>query len=442
MAITAAGVGSGLDIEGIVSQLMVLERQPLQSMQRRESEYRAELSAYGRLKSAISSFESAMDGLSTQDEFKVFSAGSSDTDVLTASADATAANGVFSIDVNRLAQHHKLATTEHADTATFGADGDSLGITVDGESMSVDFTGAMSLGEIRDAINAAGDNPGVSASILNTGGGNQRLILTSNESGEAQQIGMSYTGSISGNPFGFDNANRDELGQVINDLSKLDAEMEIDGFTVTNGSNNVSDTIEGLTLELKQTGSTNLNVDRDNAAITKSVQGFVDAYNSLVSTIDDLQAGDLSGDSNLRTIESQLRGVMNASPGGIDSSFSILSEVGIATERDGKLSFDSSQLSGALEADFTGVAELFANDDQGYAFRFAALAENLQEDDGVIDSREDSLNTRIEDTELRQENFEARMELTEQSLRSQYAALDSLLGQMQSTSNFLFQQLG
>lgn len=442
MAITAAGVGSGLDIEGIVSQLMVLERQPLQAMQRRESEYRAELSDYGRLKSAISSFESAMEGLSSLDKFKVFSTQSSDTAVLTASADSTAASGVFSVDVNRLAQNHKMATTEHASGATFGADGDTLGITVDGETMNVNFTGAMSLTEIRDAINDAGDNPGVSASILNTGGGNQRLILTSGESGAAQQMSLNYTGSISGNPFGFANANRDDQDQVINDLNLLDAELVIDGFTVTNASNNASGIIDGLTLELKQTGSADLSVDRDNAEITSSVQKFVDAYNSLVGTIDSLQSGNLSGDSNLRTIEGQLRSVFNTAPQGIESSFSTLSELGIATEKDGKLSLDSEELSDALEADFSGVAQLFANDDQGYAFRFAALADNLLDENGVIDSREDSLNTRIDDSEERQENFEARLELTEQSLRSQYSALDTLLGQLQTTSNFLFQQLG
>ncbi len=442
MAITAAGVGSGLDIEGIVSQLMVLERQPLQAMQRRESEHRADLSAYGRLKSAVSSFESAMEGLSSEDKFKIFSTQSSDTDVLAASADDTAASGVFSIDVTRLAQHHKVSSTEHNAGASFGADGDSLSISIGGEGMSVDFTAAMGLEEIRDAINMADDNPGLSASILNTGGGKQRLILTSRESGADQQMSLSYTGGIAGNPFGFASANRDAEGLLIADLDNLDAEMSIDGFSVTSGSNSVSDVIDGLTLELKQTGSANLNVDRDDSAITSSVQRFVDAYNSLVGTIDSLQEGALSGDGNLRSIEGQLRSVMNTAPQGIDSSFSILGEVGISTERDGKLSFDSSKLADALEADFSGVAELFANDDQGYAFRFAALAENLQGENGVIDTREDGLNSRIDDIELRQDNFEARMELTEQSLRSRYAALDSLLGSLQSTSSFLFQQLG
>jgi flagellar hook-associated protein 2 len=442
MAITAAGVGSGLDVEGIISQLMVLERQPLERLQTREQEYRAELSAYGRLKSAISSFEGAMEGLSDLDKFKQFTTQSSDSDVLTASADSTAAGGVFSIDVNRLAQHHKMASDELSESATLGTAGDSIDIEIDGESMSVDFSAAMTLGEIRDAINADEDNPGLSASILNTGGGNQRLILTSDESGGDQAMTLTFNGSISGNPFGLANANRDDANDIINDMNLLDAELAVDSFTVTSGSNRVEDVIEGLTLELKETGSAELSIERDTGSIADSVQKFVDTYNNLLSTVDSLQAGDLSGDFNLRNIESQLRDVLNTSPEGIDSSFGILGELGISTQRDGKLSLDSSELEDALATDFNGVAELFANDDQGYAFRFATLAENLQSDDGVIDAREDSLNSSIEDIEKRQEDFESRLELTEQSLRSRYAALDTLLGQLQSTSSFLFQQLG
>ena len=93
MAITAAGVGSGIDIESIVSQLMTLERQPLVALQRRESDTRAQISAYGSLKSALSSFQSAMKNLSKLDAFRIFESTSSDEKVMTATADADAAAG-------------------------------------------------------------------------------------------------------------------------------------------------------------------------------------------------------------------------------------------------------------------------------------------------------------------------------------------------------------
>ena len=203
MAITAAGVGSGLDIEGIVSQLMQLERRPLEVLEQRESDTREELSAYGRLKSAISTFKSAMDGLSDVEEFQVYAATSSDQEVLSAAADSGAAKGVFSIDVQRLAQNHKVSSGEFADSTEFGTAGDTLSISVGSETMELGFGGSVTLAELRDAINDADDNPGVTASILNTGGGNQRLILTSQESGAENQMSLAYSGSISGNPFGF-----------------------------------------------------------------------------------------------------------------------------------------------------------------------------------------------------------------------------------------------
>ncbi len=114
----------------------------------------------------------------------------------------------------------------------------------------------------------------------------------------------------------------------------------------------------------------------------------------------------------------------------------------MATQRDGTLSFDSSDFESALNTDFSGVAQLLANDDQGFAFRFAALAESILADDGLIDSREDGINSQIRTLENRQLSLEDRLELKEKAMRSQFAALDSLLGQMQSTSQFLVNQLG
>jgi flagellar hook-associated protein 2 len=442
MGITAAGVGSGLDIEGIVSQLMRLERRPLDALEQKESDTRDELSAYGRLKSAISTFQSAMDGLSDVEKFQIYKVDSTDEEVLSATANSSAANGMFSIDIQRLAQNHKVSSGEFADTATFGSAGDVLSIGIGDDTVDITFGGAVTLAELRDAINDADDNPGVTASLLNTGGGNQRLILTSQESGAENQMSLDYSGSIAGNPFGFATANRDELGDPLANLGLLDAAFTVDGFDVTSASNNASGVVDGLTLDLKQLGTADIVIERDTASITASMQKFVDAYNSLQNTIKSLSDGDLSGDGLLRSVQGQLRSVMNTAPAGLDSSFVSLGELGVATEKDGGLSFDANVFKDALAADFSGVAQLLANDDQGYAFRFSALADELQDNDGLIDTREDSLNDRLSDLSDRQEDWEYRLELIEKRMRSQYSALDTLVGQLQSTSQFLFQQLG
>lgn len=441
MAITAAGVGSGLDIENIVSQLMTLERQPLVALQRRESDTRAQISAYGTLKSSISAFQDAMKDLSTLDAFRVFNSESSDEAVMTASADADAAGGIYNLEVSRLAQNHKLGSAQLSETATFGGTaGDRMVLTVGADSTTIDLSTAQNLGEIRDSINSASDNPGVTATLINVGGGDQHLVLTADESGYEDRVQVSYGGSLSDTTFNFSTRNEDSAGATLTDLTELDAAFSIDGFDIISATNNVTSVVDGLNIELKGEGSATLNVNRDTASIQESAKSFVDAYNNVFSTIDSLQAGRLSGDSTLLSIERLMRGVLNSAPSGLTGAFSALSEVGIKTDRDtGQLTLNSSEFTEALDADFAGLAQLFANDDQGYAFRFDSLAGNLLEQDGVIDSREDGLNTRVRRLEDDQADLERRLDLREAALRREYAALDQLVGSLQSTSTFLLQ---
>lgn len=443
MAITAAGVGSGLDIENIVSQLMSIESQPLFALRRRESEFSAQLSAYGQLKSGLSSFQDAMAELSSLDKFRIFESTSTDEDVLTASADGSAAAGLYSVDITRLAQNHKQGSDEFADTATFGGTaGDSMILTVGADAITVDLTTAQTLSEIRDTINADAANPGVTATILNTGTGTQRLVLTADDSGYDNRVQLSYGGTINAASFNLSTLNKDDLGATLVDLTELDAAYSVDGFALTSASNNVTNVIDGLTLELKQVGSADLTLSRDTDSIKESVQTFVDAYNNVQSNLAVLGSGTLSGDSSLRSIQSQLRNVLNTAPVGLTGSFNALSQVGITTDaKTGELIFNEVDFEDALDTDFTSVSELFAHDDQGIAFRFDVVAEGLLDTDGLIDTREDGLNDRIRNIQDDQLNFEARLELKEKALRSQYAALDSLLGSLNQTSQFLFAQL-
>lgn len=441
MAITAAGVGSGLDIENIVSQLMTLERQPLVALRQRESDTRAQISAYGTLKSAISSFQDAMKDLSTLDAFRVFNAESSDDAVMAASADSDAAGGIYNLEVKRLAQNHKMGSAQFADTATFGGGaGDLITLTVGADSTTIDLSTAQTLSEVRDAINSASDNPGVTATLINVGGGNQHLVLTADESGYEDRVQVAYGGAIDAGTFKFSTRNEDSLGATLTDLAELDAAFSIDGFDIVSSTNNVTSVVDGLNIELKGEGSATLNVSRDSASVQESAQAFVDAYNNVFSTIDSLQEGELSGDSTLLSVERLMRGILNAAPTGLTGAFSALSEVGIKTDRDsGLLTLNGSEFTDALDADFAGLAQLFANDDQGYAFRFDALAGSILDEDGLIDSREDGLNARVRRLENDQADLERRLDLRETALRREYTALDQLVGTLQSTSNFLLQ---
>lgn len=444
MAITAAGVGSGLDIESIVSQLMTLERQPLVALQRKTSDTQAQISSYGNLKSTISTFQDAMKDLSSLDAFRKFTSDSSDEDVMTATADADAAAGIYNVDVMRLAQHHKQGSAEMLDSATVGGGaGDSLTLTVGTEFATIDLSTAQTLSEVRDAINSASDNPGVTATILNTGNNNQRLIITADESGYDNRVDLSYGGAVSAATFDFAVTNRDSLGAALVDLTELDASYSIDGFALTASSNQVSGALDGLSLELEGVGSSVLAIERDNESIEESAKAFVDAYNEVLTAIGTLREGDLNGDSTLSTITRTLRNTLNTQPVGLTGSYSALSQMGIKTNaQTGQLEFNETDFADALDLDFASVAQVFANDSQGFAFRFDTAAEYFLQTDGLIDNRVDGLNDRVSRYEDDQSNIEYRLELKEVALRSQYAALDGLVGSLQSTSTFLFQNFG
>jgi flagellar hook-associated protein 2 len=435
--ISAPGVGSGLDVNSIVNQLMEIERQPLNRLESSKKDLQVQLSAFGQLNSALSTFQSALGDLKTVDAFEVYKAVSSDEGAFTATADSSAAPGSIDIQVVRLAEVHKMGSLAIADTDTtaLGRAGDKMTFTVNGNAFTVDG-GGMTLSQLADAINDAPDNTGVSATIISENSGSNRLVLTSAETGNANAINLSATGRL----------DRDLDLADINDPAQLDSELLVDGlYTVTRSGNTIDDAISGVTLNLIAETSTEvqLKVSRDTESVTASVQAFVDAFNELKTTIDSLsgEGNDLEADNTLRSIESQIQAVFNTPPSAADGAFTYLSEIGVSFQRDGKLSLDSGALQNAIDIDFAGMAELFAGDDQGYLFRADALISNLVQADGLIDIRQDGLNSRIDRVDQRISDMEYRLGLREQRLLNQFNTLDTLMGQLQGTSAFLTQQL-
>lgn len=435
--ISSPGIGSGLDVQSIVTQLMALERRPLQILQQSKSNLDAQLSAYGRFRSALSSFQTALKDLKSVDAFKVYSATSSNTDALTATADADAAIGSLDVQINRLAQAHKQGSQAIADTGTttLGGVGDQMTISVDGTDTVLDL-GGMTLSQIRTAINEA--DAGVTATIISENASSHRLVLTSTETGSAKAMSLSFSGTL-GTDLGMATINN------IGSLAELDAEIVVDNlYTITRGSNTINDAIDGLTLTLKaETASAaTLTMARDTEAVAESVQKFVDAYNALRSTITSLRGKELKSDSTLRSVEAQIQAIFNTPPDGLDASFSHLSQIGASIQKDGTMKLDKTALTDAIATDFDGVAQLFANDDQGYMYRLDAAVTGLLQSDGLLDGREDGIKERQKSVESRIDNMQYRLQLVEKRYRAQFAALDTMLGQMQGTSQFLLQQLG
>jgi len=433
--ISAPGIGSGLDVGAIVDQLMAIERRPLNQLEADKQDLQAQLSTLGQLKSSLSTFQSALADLKTLDAFEVYKAESSDETAFTVTANSNAAPGFSAIQVISLAEAHKLGSTSIADTesTTLGGAGDQITLTVNGNPFAVN-AGGMTLSELRDAINDAPDNSGVSATIISENDTSHHLVLTSTETGNANAMSLSFTGSL-GTALGLAD---------INDPAQLDAEIQVDGlYTVTRSSNTIDDAISGLTLNLvgESAVPAQLTVSRNVESVNASVQAFVDGFNELRTTMKDMYGKDSALDSTLRSIESRMRSAFNTPPSGLNGDFSYLAEVGVSFLRDGSLSLDSADLEAAIAGDFAGVAELFANDDQGYLFRLDSVIEEFVVFDGQLDVRKDSLNDRINSVDNRIFEMEFRLQLREQTLLDQFNALDSLMGQLQGTSAFLTQQL-
>jgi len=440
MAITATGLGSGLDIESIVRGLMSLERRPLDVLSKRQSEIESKISAFGQLKSAVSKFQTAMSPLQSLSKFQVFSATSSNEDTFTATGNSSAVAASYSIEFltanadHQLAQAHKMNSASFTD-ATFstGAAG-TMQIDVGTNSFTIDIDGSNdTLEGIRDAINdAAGNDNLVTASIIKVSDTESRLILTSNKTGTDNAISLTdNSGNVAAT-----------LAMTTKDAAQ-NAKFSVDGFLIERSSNVIDDVIEGVTITLKEKSdsSQTLDVAYDTDSVKESVQGFIDAYNEMNSTLRSLRLGGLQGDNALLSVESQFRSVFNTRPTGLTTSLTALSEIGIKTTENGDLSLDSSELESKLASDYEGVAQLLANDDQGFIFRLESAADALLDTEGLITIRQDSLDSQVDAIEDRKISIEYRLEQVEKRLRSQFAALDTLMSNLNATGNYLAQQL-
>lgn len=391
MAISSPGIGSNLDVNSIVSQLMSIERQPLTSLDRKEAGYQAQLSAYGTLKGALASFQSAVRALSDVSKFQSVKATPADATVLSASASSIAVPGAYSVEVTKIAQSQKLAAVgQVSTTAAIGIGtltfdfGTISGGTFDAPTGK--YTGAAytsngagvktvtidasnnSLTGIRDAINAA--KIGVSATIVNDGGASPyRLALTSTTIGKTNSIKISVAGDAAlSTLLAHDPAATQNLSET---ATAQNAELKVDGIAVSKTSNSISDVIQGVTLNLLKTNvatPTLVTAARDTASVTSAVNAFVKAYNDINKTLGDLsaynattqQAAILQGDSSVRSIQSQIRNTLTSSLAGISGSYTTLSQIGVSFQKDGTMALDSTKLQSAIDTNFNDIASLFA----------------------------------------------------------------------------------
>lgn len=396
MAISVPGVGSNLDVNALITQLMAAERRPLVALAKKEASYQAKLSAYGTLKASLASFQSAVQGLSSLSKFQSLTATASDTAVLTATASSNATPGTYAVEVSQLAQAQKLVAVGQASTSTAIGNGtisfdfgtinigngsfdSATGKYIPGTTTSFTSNGAgiknvtidasnNSLSGIRDAINNA--KIGVTATIVNDGGASPyRLALTVDASGKSNSLKISVAGdSALSTLLNHDPAGSQALSET---MTARNAEFKVDGIAVSKTSNSVTDVIQGVTLNLARTniGSpAKVVVAHDALTVKASVNLFVKAYNDIDQSLKDLSAYNpatkqgavLNGDSAVRLIQTGIRAALTTPITGNGGSYTMLSQIGVSFQKDGTLKLDSTKLQSAIDSNFNDVAALFA----------------------------------------------------------------------------------
>ncbi|WP_296275810.1 flagellar filament capping protein FliD [Pseudomonas sp. UBA7530] len=469
------GLGSGIKIDEVVTALVNAERAPkTNQLDKLEKQTTTRISAMGTLTGALNTFKTALDALNKPSLFESRTASTSSSSVLKATAATTAPAGVYSVQVQQLATSSKVAlqSVSGGTGATFNSG--TLEISAGKSSISVDVTAANNtLAGMRDAINEAGKDDGISAAIITDDSGS-RLVLSSTKTGAGNDIKVAVTedgitsgaNSLSGQAFTaeVDPDNADAFlkpssetgaGGVITQAKS--AKLTIDGLQLVRDSNKIEDALEGVTLNLASAQSAtdladgktiSLTVGVDKGSVKTNLQKFVDAYNALISSTAQLTAvvkvdgsnepvtGPLVGDSTVRNVMSGLRNEIVKMTGGSESNIRALANLGITTSKDGKLSLDDAVLTEALDNNFEQVGA-YLTGDNGLMGRLSGFVSGYVATDGVLKQRTDALQSTKMDVDKQRVALGKRVESLEKRLYAQYNAMDSLVGQLKRTSESL-----
>lgn len=438
-SITALGVGSGLDLNGLLDQLQQGENQKLTPITNQKTSYQAKISAFGSLKSALSTLQDAAQALADPAAFQAVKNTLSGASV-TATTTSDTPPGDYQIHVTQRAQASSVATLGVADSKTNLGAGTVTFTLANGNTMSVNISaGSSSLEAVRDAINA--QNGSVRASLINDGSGQPyRLVLQAADTGAAASVSNIQISGTLGSALQLD-ASTQQAGQ--------DANLTINGIAIQSAGNTIEGAIQGVTLNVTATGDSTLQVTRDSDAIVGSVHKFVDAYNSLVKTLGGLTsydattqtAGVLLGDSTVRSVQSQLRSVLG---GVVDNggAFKVLSDVGVTLQLDGTLQVDDTKLGQAINDNLGALTQFFSGGTSadGIADQLGTTLGNMVSSTGLIGSATDSLNQSISQLNDQYTRTQQQIDATMAMYKQQFTQLDAMIAQMNSTSSYLTQQ--
>ncbi|WP_347988744.1 flagellar filament capping protein FliD [Methylomonas sp. AM2-LC] len=453
----ALGVGNGLNITSIVSQLVAAEGQGAKALiSSQASAINTQLSGIGQLQSALTTFQSAVTALQTNNSFQADSASSSNSSIVSVTPGTGAVAATHNVEVDQLAtQQSSITNAEFANSAAVVGTG-SLSFTIGSGSSSSTFNVNIdstnnTLAGVANAINNATGNTSVQASVINVDnsthtGTVSKLVLTSTNPGTANAFTVDGTDADGNNT---DSAGLSQLftSNLTTQTAAQDSVIKVDGQTATNSSNSLSNVLPGLTLNLQSAsvGTTvQVGVSLNTSAIASSLNNFVSAYNTLNSTIQSLQAyggvggtnGALFGDSALQFAGDQIRTITSSVVSSATGGYNSLAMLGVTVDSSGNMALDTTKLNTALAANPQAVNNVF-NSSNGVATRLSLTLINLTSSGGAINSEQNTLNAQYTALVSKQSAENKYLDSYQAALQQEYAAMQTLVSQYSSTGSFL-----
>lgn len=462
MTISFTGIGSGLQVNEIVSALVNAEKAPYQArVTKQQANFTTDISAIGALKASLDELNGSLESLGDIDNFQKRTISGND-DFVTLSSEKNAQTNNYSIKVNSLAENHKLTSTAIAGDEAVGEG--KLTISSGSNNFDINVSDTAKLADIRDAINNSADNDSVNATIITDDTG-QRLVLSSKETGAENAIKIVVDDTDGNNTdmtglsrlaYDSDTASATYAENLNEVTAATDASITIDGTLVaTSSTNEFKDVIEGVTINAKKMHGNDddlskATITENNNNISAGLKSFVEKFNAFIDLSKQLGrssaeegVGALAGDSLLRGSVNQVRSLLTSefSTGNGNSDF--LANFGIRTERSGKLSIDSDALKAAVEKDPQAMQTFFVgeNDGDGFVGQLDTVIKGYTASDGIISSRIEGRESQLSKLQTDVDKFNIRMAKYEKRLLSQYNAMDLLVANLNSTGSYLQQQL-
>ena len=471
--ISSAGVGSGLNVNAIVSQLMAVEDVPLTNLQTAATSIQTTISAFGSVQSALATFQTAVQALTDPGTWSATTGTSSDSSSVTVSTSTNAAAGAYAIQVTNLASAQSTVSstfasggstvgsgTLHIDLGTWSTNQTAFTAQSGSTGMDIAVSATDTLASLTTKINSA--NAGVTASIVTDATG-ARLVLTSATTGSANGFRVTAADADGNNTdasglsaLAFDPAGGATTSSITQ--SGANANATINGLPVSSATNTLSNVMQGLTVNLLKatTSPVQVTVAQDTASITKTINTFVSAYNALTTLLNadtkydsgTATSGPLQGDSTAVTLQRQLRTILG-SASTASTAFTTLSQAGLQVQTDGTLQVNTPALTNAL-ANSTQLKALFSATDlggpnnstgNGYATQFASLCHSALGYQGLLTTRVAGLNSSLSQNQTDQANLNVILAATQSRLQKQYSALDTQMSTISTLSSFVTQQI-